>query len=167
MWTVILISDWLLLQVYTRYLCINILMYCYIYTLMYLYTDVLYWYIDVLTYWSLCASGSLVPLQQAQLQAAAARSGLQEALQRLQRLRQQLQDSSSVVENTNNTVKQTNQLVTHTQTAGRSATFINTKIQKLEFLWRGNTSCFLFDQPIRRSVNWRRRSIVQSVWWTG
>ena len=68
-----------------------------------------------------------MPLQQAQLQVAAARSGLQEALQRLQRLRQQLQDSSSVVENTNNTVKQTNQLVTYTQTAGWSATFIETK----------------------------------------
>ena len=64
-------------------------------------------------------------MQQAQLQVAAARSGLQEALQRLNSLRQQLQDSSSVVENTNNTVKQTNQLVTFTHSAGTSDAFIH------------------------------------------
>ncbi|KAM7389954.1 hypothetical protein PAMA_008234 [Pampus argenteus] len=67
------------------------------------------------------SKGSFVPLQQVQLQAAAAHSGLQEVLQRLQRLRQQLHDSSSVVENTNNTVKQTNQLMTHTHTAANEA----------------------------------------------
>lgn len=59
-------------------------------------------------------------LHQAHVQAAAARSSLQEALQRLHRLRQQLQDSSSIVENTNNTVRETNQLVTHTHSAGWS-----------------------------------------------
>ncbi|XP_053198733.1 laminin subunit alpha-1 [Scomber japonicus] len=64
---------------------------------------------------------SSLPLQKAQLQVAAARSGLQEALQRLNSLRQQLQDSSSVVENTNNTVKQTNQLVTFTHSAANEA----------------------------------------------
>lgn len=69
-------------------------------------------------------------LQKVQLQAAAARSGLQEALQRLHRLRQQLQDSSSVVENTNNTVRATNQLVTHTHTAGQSTTFIRNQFIK-------------------------------------
>ncbi|XP_038554340.1 laminin subunit alpha-1-like [Micropterus salmoides] len=63
------------------------------------------------------SNGSSVALQQVQLQAAAASSGLQEALQRLHRLRQQLRDSSSVVENTNNTVRETNQLVTRTQAA--------------------------------------------------
>ncbi|KAM7369500.1 hypothetical protein PAMP_010819 [Pampus punctatissimus] len=67
------------------------------------------------------SKGSFVPLQQVQLQIAAAHSGLQEVLQRLQRLRQQLHDSSSVVENTNNTVKQTNQLMTHTHTAANEA----------------------------------------------
>ncbi|XP_076577630.1 laminin subunit alpha-1 [Chaetodon auriga] len=63
------------------------------------------------------SNGSSLMLQQAQLQAAAAHSSLQETLKRLHRLQQQLQDSSSVVENTNNTVRETNQLVTHTHTA--------------------------------------------------
>ncbi|XP_059205207.1 laminin subunit alpha-1 [Centropristis striata] len=67
------------------------------------------------------SNGSSSSLQQTQLAAAAARSGLQEALQRLQRLRLQLQDSSSVVENTNDTVKETNQLVEHTHTEANEA----------------------------------------------
>ncbi|XP_037619286.1 laminin subunit alpha-1, partial [Sebastes umbrosus] len=58
---------------------------------------------------------------QPQLQAAAARSGLQEALRRLHGLGQQLQDSSSLVENTNNTARETNRLVTHTHTAANEA----------------------------------------------
>nr|XP_046227110.1 laminin subunit alpha-1 [Scatophagus argus] len=62
-------------------------------------------------------NGSSAVLQQAQLQAAAARSSLQGALQQLHRLQQQLQDSSSVLENINSTVKGTNQLVAHTHTA--------------------------------------------------
>ncbi|KAM8731402.1 laminin subunit alpha-1 isoform 1-T1 [Acanthopagrus schlegelii] len=67
------------------------------------------------------SNGSSSPLQQVQLQAAAARSGLQEALQQLHTLTQQLNNSSSVVENTNNTVRETNQLVTHTHTAANEA----------------------------------------------
>ncbi|XP_073344237.1 laminin subunit alpha-1 [Pagrus major] len=67
------------------------------------------------------SNGSSSPLQQVQLQAAAARSGLQEALQRLHTLTQQLNDSSSVMENTNNTVRETNQLATHTHTAANEA----------------------------------------------
>lgn len=74
------------------------------------------WCIDMLFF----PSGSPMALQQAHLQAAAARSSLQEALVRLHRLRQQLQDSSFVVENTSITVRETNQLVTHTHTAGWS-----------------------------------------------
>ncbi|XP_034721225.1 laminin subunit alpha-1-like [Etheostoma cragini] len=60
-------------------------------------------------------------LHAAMLQAAAASSGLQQALQRLHRLHLQLQHSSSVVDNTNNTVRETNQLVTHTHTAANDA----------------------------------------------
>ncbi|XP_051240880.1 laminin subunit alpha-1 isoform X3 [Dicentrarchus labrax] len=67
------------------------------------------------------SNGSSPALQQAQLQAAAARSGLQEALQWLHSLSEQLQDSSSVVENTNDTVRETNQLVTHTHDAANEA----------------------------------------------
>ncbi|XP_030253759.1 laminin subunit alpha-1 isoform X2 [Sparus aurata] len=67
------------------------------------------------------SNGSSSPLQQVQLQAAAARSGLQEALQQLHTLTQQLNNSSSVVENTNNTVRETNKLVTHTHTAANEA----------------------------------------------
>ncbi|XP_054478572.1 laminin subunit alpha-1 [Anoplopoma fimbria] len=66
-------------------------------------------------------NASSTALQQARLQAAAARSGLQEALQRLHRLGLQLQDSSSVVENTNDTVRETNTLVTHTHSAANEA----------------------------------------------
>ncbi|XP_029935743.1 laminin subunit alpha-1 [Myripristis murdjan] len=66
-------------------------------------------------------NGSGAGLQQAQRQAAAAGSGLQEALQRLQQLRQDLHRSSSVVENTNNTVRHTNQLVEHTHTTANEA----------------------------------------------
>ncbi|XP_044032400.1 laminin subunit alpha-1 isoform X1 [Siniperca chuatsi] len=75
------------------------------------------------------SNGSSMVLQQVQLQAAAARSDLQEALQRLHRLRQQLQDSSSVVENTNNTVKETNQLVTHTHSAANE---VQRKLEEAE-----------------------------------
>ncbi|KAL7373886.1 hypothetical protein ABVT39_016658 [Epinephelus coioides] len=64
------------------------------------------------------SNSSFMVLQQTHLQAAAARSDLQEALRRLHRLRLQLQDSSSVVENTNNTVTETNRLVTYTHTEG-------------------------------------------------
>ncbi|XP_078018932.1 laminin subunit alpha-1 [Epinephelus lanceolatus] len=60
------------------------------------------------------SNSSFMVLQQTHLQAAAARSDLQEALRWLHRLRLQLQDSSSVVENTNNTVTETNRLVTYT-----------------------------------------------------
>ncbi|XP_069033643.1 laminin subunit alpha-1 [Embiotoca jacksoni] len=67
------------------------------------------------------SNGRSVPLLQVQVQAAVARSGLQEALQRLQRLGEQLQGSSSVVENTNNTARETNQLVTHTHAAAKEA----------------------------------------------
>lgn len=99
-------------------------------------------------------------LQQVQLQAAAASSGLQEALQRLHRLRQQLRDSSSVVENTNNTVRETNQLVTRTQAAGQSPTLIKIDRIKTTDVF---TSCFLCAQPMRCSISWRRRSVVQSA----
>uniref|UniRef100_UPI0037E85A5F laminin subunit alpha-1 n=1 Tax=Semicossyphus pulcher TaxID=241346 RepID=UPI0037E85A5F len=67
------------------------------------------------------SNGSAVTLQQAQLQAAAAHSGLQGTLHRLHTLSQQLQDSSSVVENTNMTVRETNQLVKDTHTAVNEA----------------------------------------------
>ncbi|KAI3355620.1 hypothetical protein L3Q82_018448 [Scortum barcoo] len=67
------------------------------------------------------SNGSSLLLQQVHLQAAAAHSGLQEALQRLHTFRQKLQDSSSVVEKTNNTVRVTNQLVTDTHTAATEA----------------------------------------------
>ncbi|XP_069368064.1 laminin subunit alpha-1 isoform X2 [Paralichthys olivaceus] len=67
------------------------------------------------------SNGSSVSLQQAQLQTAAAHSGLQVALQQLERLKDQLQDSSSVVENTVKTVTETNQLVAHTDTAANEA----------------------------------------------
>ncbi|KAM3860333.1 laminin subunit alpha-1 [Diretmus argenteus] len=60
-------------------------------------------------------------LQEVGLQAAAARSGLQEVLERLQQLRAALQRSSSVVENAEKTVRDTNKLVTHTQTAANEA----------------------------------------------
>ncbi|XP_068437392.1 laminin subunit alpha-1 isoform X2 [Clinocottus analis] len=66
-------------------------------------------------------NASSTALQQAHLGAAAARSGLQEALKRLQRLGLQLQDSSSVVEDTSSSVRETNQLVTHTHTAANEA----------------------------------------------
>ncbi|XP_029282402.1 laminin subunit alpha-1-like, partial [Cottoperca gobio] len=67
------------------------------------------------------SNGSSAALQEAHQQAAAARSGLQHALNRLHTLRQQLQNSSSVVENTNHTVRETNQLVTRTQSAANEA----------------------------------------------
>ncbi|XP_074549755.1 laminin subunit alpha-1 [Halichoeres trimaculatus] len=67
------------------------------------------------------SNGSAAMLKQSQLQATAARSNLEEALQRLHTLRQKLQTSSSVVENTNMTVKETNQLVTETHTAANEA----------------------------------------------
>ncbi|KAM9337101.1 laminin subunit alpha-1 [Symphorus nematophorus] len=67
------------------------------------------------------SNGSSTTLHQAQLRAAAARSGLQDALQRLHALRQQLQDSSSVVVNTSNTVRETNQLVIRTHSAANEA----------------------------------------------
>ncbi|KAM4543486.1 laminin subunit alpha-1 [Fundulus diaphanus] len=66
-------------------------------------------------------NGSSRSAQLAQDQAAAARSGLQGALQRLQRLRQQLQDSSSEVEKTNITVRETNGLMGQAQTAANEA----------------------------------------------
>lgn len=69
-------------------------------------------------------------MQQAQLQVTAARSGLEEALQRLHRLRQQLQDSSSVVENTNVTVEATNQLMGHTHRAGSSIVNIKNRFNQ-------------------------------------
>ncbi|XP_040922183.1 laminin subunit alpha-1 [Toxotes jaculatrix] len=75
------------------------------------------------------SNGSSMLLQQAQLQAAAARSGLQVALQQLQRLSNQLQDSSSVVENTTNTVRETNQLVTHTHAAANE---VQLKLEEAE-----------------------------------
>lgn len=71
-------------------------------------------------------------LQQAQLQAAAAHSGLQVALKQLQRLEDQLQDSSSVVENTIHTVRETNRLVTHTHAAGLSTRFYQFNAQKIQ-----------------------------------
>ncbi|XP_067342410.1 laminin subunit alpha-1 isoform X1 [Channa argus] len=66
-------------------------------------------------------NGSSAPLQQTQLQAATAHSGLQVALQRLQMLRNQLQDSSTVVKKTNNNVREANQLLTHTHSAANEA----------------------------------------------
>ncbi|CAJ1081613.1 laminin subunit alpha-1 isoform X3 [Xyrichtys novacula] len=67
------------------------------------------------------SNDSAAMLEQSQLQAAAVRSDLQEALQRLNALRQQLQVSSSVVENTNVTVRETNQLVTDSHSAANEA----------------------------------------------
>ncbi|KAF0028671.1 hypothetical protein F2P81_019758 [Scophthalmus maximus] len=75
------------------------------------------------------SNGSTMSLQQAQLQAAAAHSGLQVALKQLQRLEDQLQDSSSVVENTIHTVRETNRLVTHTHAAANEA---QRKLQEAE-----------------------------------
>ncbi|XP_026035470.1 laminin subunit alpha-1 isoform X1 [Astatotilapia calliptera] len=63
------------------------------------------------------SNGSSEALQQTQIQAAAAHSKLQEAMQRLQKLRAQLKDSSSLVENANNTLRETSQLMTLTHTA--------------------------------------------------
>uniref|UniRef100_A0A3Q2V502 Laminin, alpha 1 n=1 Tax=Haplochromis burtoni TaxID=8153 RepID=A0A3Q2V502_HAPBU len=69
------------------------------------------------------SNGSSEALQQTQIQAAAAHSKLQEAMQRLQKLRAQLKDSSSLVENANNTLRETSQLMTLTHTAGLSLRF--------------------------------------------
>ncbi len=69
-------------------------------------------------------SGSSVVLQQVQVQAAAARSSLQEALQQLRRITEQIQDSSSLMKDTNNTVRDTIQLMTHTHTAGQLTTWV-------------------------------------------
>ncbi|KAL6097440.1 lama1 [Pungitius sinensis] len=66
-------------------------------------------------------NASSATLLQARHQAAAARSGLQEALQRLHRLGLRLQNSSSMVENTKDSVRETNQMVTHTHTAANEA----------------------------------------------
>ncbi|KAM9839751.1 laminin subunit alpha-1 [Aulostomus maculatus] len=74
------------------------------------------------------SNGSL-ELQQADLQATAAGSGLQEVLQRLQELQQQLEDSSSVVENTKYRVEETKQLVTHTHNA---ASEVRRKLEEAE-----------------------------------
>ncbi|KAK2859738.1 hypothetical protein Q5P01_004358 [Channa striata] len=65
--------------------------------------------------------GSSDPLQQTQLQATAAHSGLQAALQRLQIFTNQLHDASSLVKKTNNTVMEANQLLTHTHSAAKEA----------------------------------------------
>lgn len=66
------------------------------------------------------SSASLGELQEVGLQAAAAGSILQGALQRLHRLGEQLQGSSSVVENASSAARETNQLTAHTQATGQS-----------------------------------------------
>ena len=85
-------------------------------------------------------------LQQAQLQTAAAHSGLQVALQQLERLKDQLQDSSSVVENTVKTVTETNQLVAHTDTAGPSKKSNELNIQNSTLVVLTPPILFVFSQ---------------------
>ncbi|KAK5850322.1 hypothetical protein PBY51_014581 [Eleginops maclovinus] len=67
------------------------------------------------------ANGTAGVLLHVWRQADSARSGLQEALQRLHTLTLQLEDSSSVVETTSHTVRETNTLVSHTHSAANEA----------------------------------------------
>ncbi|XP_068200121.1 laminin subunit alpha-1 [Antennarius striatus] len=69
---------------------------------------------------SLSNDSSVTP-QEAELQVAAASSGLQEAMQRLHTLRERLRDSSSVVEDAEEAARETNRLMTHTHTAANEA----------------------------------------------